>query len=348
MLVDLGTRKGAKLVDVSQDSQWINGYEWMKLDQNDFPTKTVNEIKLSNDELLHYEKECLDSDPWDCCEYLKESQNKGTVNKACYTTKYVPTEVRDRYRFSEYVIDPNRLRLRKVVRILAIVLLFIKKLKEKIDKVIVRSMTVYPIPSELTFKGDKYILTVGKANHNSSLNTQCKPGLVVSLSEDDLKTALDYFFRKATQEIKHFLDKRSYQKISKEIDGVLYYTGRILPSQEFSGKLNISDVSIDLSNTSFCVPLTDSLSPFAYSVINETHWYNDDAKHCGVETVLRYTQKIAYIIEGRGLVKKFRKECARCRILAKRAIEVSMGPIHGHNMNIAPAFSSAKLTYLAQ
>ena len=93
MLVDLGTRKGAKLVDVSQDSQWINGYEWMKLDQNDFPTKTVNEIKLSNDELLHYEKECLDSDPWDCCEYLKESQNKGTVNMACDTTKYVPTEV---------------------------------------------------------------------------------------------------------------------------------------------------------------------------------------------------------------------------------------------------------------
>ena len=146
-------------------------------------------------------------------------------------------------------------------------------------------MTDYPIPSELTFKGDKYILTVGKANHNSSLYTQCKPGLVVSLSEHDLKTALHYFFRKATQEIKHFLDKRSYQKISKEIDGVLYYTGRILPSQEFSGKLNISDVSIDLSNTSVCVPFTDSLSPFAYSVINETHWYNDDAKHCGVETV---------------------------------------------------------------
>ena len=31
MMVDLGTKKGAKIVDVSQDSQWINGYEWMKL-----------------------------------------------------------------------------------------------------------------------------------------------------------------------------------------------------------------------------------------------------------------------------------------------------------------------------
>ena len=100
-----------------------------------------------------------------------------------------------------------------------------------------------------------------------------------------------------------------------------------MPSQEFNGKLSLSDVSIDLSNTSFCVPLTDSLSPFAYSVVNEIHWYGDDAKQSGVETVIRYVQKVAYIIEGRGLVKMFRKECARCRLLAKRATEVSMGPI---------------------
>ena len=72
------------------------------------------------------------------------------------------------------------------------------------------------------------------------------------------------------------------------------------------------------------MPLTDSLSPFAYSVVIETHWYDEDAKHSGVETVLRYVQRVAYVLEGRGLVKKFRKECARCRILAKRAIEVPM------------------------
>ena len=74
--------------------------------------------------------------------------------------------------------------------------------------------------------------------------------------------------------------------------------GRILPSHEFDGKLNLCDVSIDLNSASFCVPLTDSLSPFAYSVVNETHWYNDDARHSGFETVLRYSQKIAYIIKG--------------------------------------------------
>ena len=92
----------------------------------------------------------------------------------------------------------------------------------------------------------------------------------------------------------------------------------------------------------------DSLSPFAYSIVNEVHWYNEVAKHSGVETVLRYTQKYAHIIEGRTgvdevhwyneLVMKFRKSCKRCRYLEKRNIKVLMGPVSKYNLNIAPAF----------
>ena len=118
---------------------------------------TVNDIKLSNDEKLNNEKECLDSDPWYCCEYSGESQNTETVNEACYATRYVPTEVRDRYRFSEYLIEPNIHRLRKVVSILALVMLFIKKLKSGIGKGTISGMNEYIIPSELTFKGDRYM-----------------------------------------------------------------------------------------------------------------------------------------------------------------------------------------------
>ena len=94
-----------------------------------------------------------------------------------------------------------------------------------------------------------------------------------------------------------------YKNISNGKNNILYYTGRILQSQEFDGKLNLSDVCIDLTSTSFCVP------NLAYAVVNEIHWYNVDAKHSGNETVLRYVQKVAYIIEGRPVVKRFRKEC---------------------------------------
>ena len=72
--------------------------------------------------------------------------------------------------------------------------------------------------------------------------------------------------------------------------------------------------------------------------MNEVHWYVYDARHSGNETVLRHVQKIAYVIEGRSLVKKFRKKCARCRLLLNKAVDVAMGPISEKNLCIAPAF----------
>ena len=162
--------------------------------------------------------------------------------------------------------------------------------------------------------------------------------MVISLTDVDLERALTYYYRKATDEVKRFGNPKVYRNISREKGGILYYTARILPSQIFNEQLNLSDVTLDLTSTHFCVPLMDSGSPFAYSVINETHWNHNDAKHCGVETVLRYAQKVAFIIGGRGLVKKYRKQCTRCRIIAKKAVEVAMGPVHQSNLNIAPAF----------
>ena len=98
-----------------------------------------------------------------------------------------------------------------------------------------------------------------------------------------------------------------YKNIAKERDGILYYAGRILSSQKFNNKLNLSDVCIDLTMPSFCVPLVEKFSPLAYSLVNEIHWYDDDAKHSGNESVLRYVQKNAYIIEGKVISKTIQK-----------------------------------------
>ena len=37
-------------------------------------------------------------------------------------------------------------------------------------------------------------------------------------------------------------------------------------------------------------------------------------------------------------MKKYRKDCVKYRIVAKKAIEVAMGPIHSNCINIAQAF----------
>ena len=51
MMADIGTQRGAILKDISAESVWINGYPWMKIDVKEFPTKTVEEIKLDQQEL---------------------------------------------------------------------------------------------------------------------------------------------------------------------------------------------------------------------------------------------------------------------------------------------------------
>ena len=58
----------------------------------------------------------------------------------------------------------------------------------------------------------------------------------------------------------------------------------------------------------------------------------------GNETVLRFVQRITYIIEGRSLVKQFRKECPRYKYIRKQCIDVAMGLISYDQVCIAPAF----------
>ena len=60
MIADLGTRKGAKITDVGPDSEWMNGYAWMKSRREDFPIKDISQIKLTPEEKKEFDLECLD------------------------------------------------------------------------------------------------------------------------------------------------------------------------------------------------------------------------------------------------------------------------------------------------
>ena len=102
-------------------------------------------------------------------------------------------------------------------------------------------------------------------------------------------------------------------------------------------------MAIDLTSATFVVPVIDYRSPIAYALVQEMHRHHPDAKHSGVETVLRHTQLVAYILNGRDLVKRVGKNCARCRINKKHKISVEMGPKVDENLQIAPAFYSCKV-----
>ena len=303
MIADLGTRKGAQIGDMAQSGQWISGKPWMRLPECEFPVSTVSEITLSSADRSEASNECNKPDiTGQIC----------AVNSWCYAQfggfsgTAVPDQVKTRYESSQYVIDPNRFRMRKIVRILGLVYLFLKKCYSAcglVGRLIEHpKVTLNIVPAILSCEGDQYIVTSGTQDGVGPF--RCPAGLVVRVSNDEVKLALTYLFRKATEEVKKFVDIRLYNSISSEIEGILFYTGRILPSMEERVGPQLSDVMFDLSKTTFCVPLTDKHSPIAYSIVNEVHSHHPDVKHSGVETTLRHVQLVAYVIGGRELVKK--------------------------------------------
>ena len=291
MIADLGTRRNVTLENVNSNSEWVNGFEWMRLDISQFPSFTVDEITISKNQLEEVRKECT-------IDVVGELSYHSTIS----------AEVGSRYAYSNYLLDPNKFRFRTVVRVIAIVLRFVNALKRKVNPCF--------------------------SNEGSSASLEA---VNFVLHDDDIKRGQNYYFRKATAEIKNFSKSKSYEKFSFEKDGILFYTGRILEDNEFTIVGRMTSAMRDLTSVSFCVPLIDKFSPLAYSIINEIHWYSS-ISHSGVEVTLREILKSAYIIEGRELVKKFKADCERCRYLFKMKVAVAMGPVPPTSFAIAPCF----------
>ena len=316
-VADIGTRKGAQIADVGPESPWSCGLPWMRESEENFPLKTVKEIILAGTEKSNFEKECV------------VDNILATFNVQCFV-KYVPNELGDRYKFSNYLLDPNKFRFRTVIRILSLVLLFIKKCNKK---------RVFSFMKNPKFSSIHMTELYGR--YAVAYPVKVKPGTnvaVVHISDEMLLAAKMYYFRKCTLEIQKFVDPSKYRNNSTLHDGVLYHTGRILSTQEVDGSLSLGDVCLDLSASTFCVPMVDSLSPVAYAIVSETHWHHPDVKHGGIESVLRFSQMTAYIIGGRDLAKSMKKACAKCRILHKKGVQVAMGPLSDQNLCIAPPF----------
>ena len=223
-----------------------------------------------------------------------------------------------------------------VVRILSLVFLFIKKLCIKCKNGKFEWLNAERAGTSST--QDKYIVFPVYAATSDAAEKAVIEVAVVHVHEDLINASKNYFFRKAALEVVRFVDKSKYKNKSIWKNNILYYTGRIMPSQKIDVRFSLCDASLDLSEATFCVPITDVHSPVAYAIVSETHWFDPDVSHSGVESTLRYAQNTAYIIGGRSLVKTIQKACIKCRILHKKGVKVAMGPVGRENSKIAPPF----------
>ena len=283
MIADLGTRKGVKIEDVAEGSNWQLGYPWMSGPEEDFPIKTLDQINLSQKDLDEVSKETM---------VVKTFH----VGRRAVVERETDELIKLRYEFSAYLLDPNRQRFRKSVRILALAFTFIWKISKnpKVSKV--RENLVFKhtppggIPDLFKCTDDRYIVTTSLINDMGS--KACPGGKVVEVTDKMLQASMTYFSLKASNELKHFLVKKKYVNISKEIDGILYYSGRILEDYQFDGYPDLCAAAIDLSSTTFCVPLMDQYSPVGIAISLEVHWHHPDVRHKGIETIYRQMSKV--------------------------------------------------------
>ena len=96
-------------------------------------------------------------------------------------------------------------------------------------------------------------------------------------------------------EIKTFVKPSQYEKISTEANGILYYSGKSVPTERISAVFEMAAVMKDLESTVFCVPVIYRHSPLAYSVINEIHRHSNVATHSGVEKIWSHVLKIVKV-----------------------------------------------------
>ena len=334
MPADIGTRKGATVADINQDSDWINGLPWMRGPEEDFPTQTIEEIKLNQQDLVEAEKEQI-------IFKVFHAQNR----KIPEFEESSFDKIKERYEFSDYLIDPNCHSFRKVVRIFALVLTFVKKSGRNISRV--QNMLMFnhkspgDLPDILKSKLDKYVSTTGTLPLSNQIS--CKGGYIITIQDEMLRASFFYFSLKASLEVQHFVGKGRYKNITVDIDGILYYSGRILPDQQFGGNPHLCEVALDLCRSSFCVPVMDQFSPVAISIALDVHWNHPDVKHRGIAAIYRQMLKVAYIFGGFTLATSIKHGCKRCRILNKNSIDVAMGPIQDVNLCIAPAFYSSQV-----
>ena len=335
MIADIGTRKGVTVDEVRPESDWIQGFKWMRGEEAEFPVKTIEEMVLKDEAKVEADKEkiLIDAPAHHVCYSVR--------NPIYLPVRYVPATLRERYKFSKYLIDPNMFRFRTVVRILTLVFLFINKIRKKMNRpyIGISGCSEKEIPDMMSYQGDQYLVTTGK---NSKQKLKCPVGITVELPILMINAALRYFYLKASDEVKKFISSDKYKNITIEKDGILYYSSRVLPTQQFSGDLTLCDTSFDLSSSTFCVPVVDHLSPIAYAVANEIHWHHSDVMHGGVESMLREVQCLVYVIGGRSLVKNLKNACPKCRALEKKMLEVAMGPKPESMLCIAPAFHNTQ------
>jgi hypothetical protein len=288
---DIATRP-VTVDDIIGESDWFKGRPWMRGEDVYMSLKKIHEIVLSPQEELAVSAE------------VRLKPVRGLV-LTCRESR-----LSDRYKFSDYLIDPCSRSWPRYQRLVALVIKCVRIWKSKCIRRVPRWKFELPGFQEIS------------------------EGVVaVHIELDDLEKARRYIFLKTTRELKYFNKAEAYKDIAVYKDEVLVYSGRILDGEEPD---SIPGAMIDVGPLTFCNPVLDRYSPVSYSVMLYIH---EQANfHGGARSCYRRSREEVYILRGLLLAEEIREACVHCRRYKARLLQAELGKVHPSRFTPAPAF----------
>ena len=248
--------------------------------------------------------------------------------------------------FSKYLFQPTKYDFRKVIRVTAIMLQYLRKQKIKVEKafgnkhkfrvLLAQVDTKKNLAVEETVLSDIFACTTDSGHDGKGVTKDA----ILSISDADISRAMEYWYRKGTAEVKEFNSKELLSKIAVEKDGILFSRSRIMDGQRFvmTGGFDKDSLGLEVS-LNLMTPVLDRYSPISYSIATFVH--QEVGQHAGYETCFRLSLGYCHIIQAASLFREIGDECAKCSKLRRKYIDVVMGPVSDHQLTICPPFYAA-------
>lgn len=342
-LADLLTKvNNLKPDDIGEDSAWIQGYDWMKLDVNSMPVTSFPQLQLSASQRQVLDQECFPEIylPGNNVNHTNSSDNcsvqhcsgcnkvKGTSIMICYgVTEENPhcVECDCKVNFFSFACKPGNGLLtlvdivkhgyQKSIEIMSHVLDFIWSVQHK---------------KHISY-GDSNLQSCKKCCAISETG-----GIAFEYNKILRREALNYYLKEESKSLEKMVTKDKLNKFTLK-DGVYYAMGRLPEDAKVTTEDLDPTVFFDNTEITGVLPVLSADSPLFFSYL--IHVHHKIRKHSGMEITLREIMKKFFVINNpRRIIQAVRKNCPRCRILIKKTYELEMAYHPQSRLQIAPPF----------
>ncbi len=341
---DLGTRKGVTIKDIDPNSRFYLGPDFLSLGpknmiENNF-LKPLEELVQKPEDISEYQdglvKKFKDID-----DLFVGVVNINSVKR-----------LRERFDFTNYIINPLDHSWNKVIRIAILAFLFIQKLLLRAEQNS-RSFVHTRSYQNLFMNFDKGLipqeLFTPKASviqsHTSTGRKGKEKSSIASLhsmmnSNSELSTislAVGWYFLScASNETKYFCPKNVIKKHAKEKSGILISNNRWSESCTIEDTL---EINIDLPTIEIRseAPYMDRNSPVAVAIARHIH--DVVVSHRGSEFCQLTSLNFIEIYQGQRLFEDISKDCMTCKRRLKMRMYNSFGKLHPTQLHIGCVMS---------